>query len=354
MKSRYCRIGQIGLFILLIALLCSCGRKTLPIPPQQAIPNPVQDLSYSQDQNKIILSWTYPVTTTVGSKLAQFESFIIHRAVIPEKDHCAGCPVRYTSVLELDDEEAIVNKKKHKAQYTEVALRPGHRYFFKVQTKAGWRVVSDDSNVVSFTWGSPAEAPHDLVATAGDRTVQLSWKPSQRLINGEPIADPLMYQVYRGETQDNLALYGSPTSDLSYSIPGLDNGKTYYFKVRALLVKADTKIAGLTSRWASATPKDMTAPAPPPNLMVVKMEGGIKVMWEQVREKDLAGYKVYRRKATEKEMSLIGSVKSTQLNFTDQEMAETKETVYYGVSSVDGATPPNESTMSIEMKYEPF
>lgn len=346
-----------GLFFLCVVLIAAslwaCGRKTLPIPPQDAIPSAITDLRYHQDENNIVLSWTYPKMTTVGSRLNKIEAFLIYRAVVPESDYCAGCPVPFSSAVELSFDDVVIDSKKRLAQYTETLLRPGHRYVYKVITKAGWRLLSDDSNLVAFSWDSPTEAPTSLVATAGDRQVTLAWQPSTRLINGEPLSGSVLYQVYRGSANE-MNPVGEPVAEQSYTDSGLVNGKSYRYEVRALLVKDNTRIIGLASRSATATPKDRTAPLPPRNLTAVKMDNGVKIIWDGGTEKDLAGYRIYRRLPAEKELTRIGQVDAAQLSFKDLQPLTGAENWYYAVSAFDDAEPANESPKSKEVLYESF
>lgn len=356
MRTRCCH--RWGLFFLAIGLLAAslwaCGRKTLPIPPQDAIPAAITDLRYHQDENNIVLTWTYPKQTTVGSSLQEIDTFQIYRAVVPESEYCAGCPVPFSSAVELRFEEAVLDPKKRLAQYTETLLRPGHRYVYKVITKAGWRLLSDDSNLVSLSWDSPTEAPTNLVATAGDRQVTLAWQPATRLLNGEPLSGPVLYQVYRGPVDGDPQPVGEPVAAPSYTDSGLLNGKSYRYEVRALLVKGKTRIIGLASRAATATPKDLTAPLPPRNLNAVKMDNGVKLIWDGGTEKDLAGYRIYRRLPSQKELTRIGQVDGAQLSFKDLRLPEGQESWFYAVSAFDQAEPANESPVSKEVFYESF
>jgi len=171
--------GQASVILLALALLLSalvggCGLKTPPIPPYEAVPQAIRDLQFSQDENQVVLTWTYPHQTTVGTEIPSIQSFLVLRAVVPEADYCATCPVVFSSAVEVEAEKAIVNAKKRQARYTEAILRPGHRYVYKVQTKAAGGLVSDDSNTVSFFWDSPAKAPEELTTEAADSRITLA------------------------------------------------------------------------------------------------------------------------------------------------------------------------------------
>jgi predicted small lipoprotein YifL len=347
------KLNSFYLIVLLaIIVLGGCGRKTLPIPPQDAVPTPITDLTANQDGNKIDLSWTIPTRTTAGSTLPQIESFQIFRSVVAAADYCPGCPVKYSSVIELPLAQAM-SKNKKKAYYSEPLLRPEHRYIYKIRTKAGWRLVSADSNTVSFLWLSQPEAPADLQATPGDTEVTLNWQPSERLVNGTPITGKLNYIIYRGTSADNLQPLGDTVAKPPYIDTGLTNGQTYFYRAAAQLKSQDTVIKGLNSNLISARPHDLTPPPPPRNLTVVNSAQGIKLLWEQLLTPDLAGYRVYRR-LPNTNFKLIGRVDSGQAQFIDRQPPSGAKSWYYAVSAFDRSTPANESPKSQEVLYESF
>jgi len=342
-------IFLLGLFFL---LLCGCGRKTLPIPPQDAVPAPITDLSAHQDGNKIVLNWTIPTRTTAGSRLPQIKSFQLFRAVVAE-DACLTCPVSFTSTIELPLAQVTQNAKAKTGQYSETLLRPEHRYIYKIRTRAGWRLISDDSNQVAFLWFSPPEAPRELQVTAGDQQVSLKWQAATRMVNGEPLTGGLRYRVYRGKNAKDLQVINESVATPSYEDIGLINGRHYFYKVTAELQRDNARIEGLASPIISATPHDLTAPPPPRNLVVVKMAAGIKILWERTASSDLAGYRVYRRLADGK-LTKIGEVDASGNAFVDQKPPTGPTSWYYAVTSFDRAQPANESTYSQEIIYESF
>jgi predicted small lipoprotein YifL len=339
------------LLCLSVFILTACGRKTLPIPPQDAVPLPISDLSAHQDGNKIVLNWTIPERTTAGSRLPQIKSFELLRAVLDE-DACLTCPISFTSTIDLPLEQVIQSAKARRGQYSETLLRPEQRYIYKIRTKAGWRLVSDDSNQVSFLWLSPPEAPKGLQIKAGDQQVSLVWQSVTRMVNGDLLSAGLRYRVYRGLNSSDLRAIGEPVTT-SFDDVGLLNGRRYFYKVTAELRYGDARIEGLSSPVTSVTPHDLTAPPPPRNLVVVKTAAGIKILWERTISSDLAGYRVYRRLAGG-ELSRIGEVDAAGNAFVDQKPPSGVTSWYYAITSFDRAQPANESTYSQEIIYESF
>lgn len=336
-----------------LVMLPACGRKTLPIPPHEAIPEAIRDLRFQQDESQVVLTWTYPKATTVGTKLPAIESFLVLRAVIPEQEYCPGCPVTFSSAEEVKAGQAITDSKRRQARYTETILRPGHRYLYQVQTKAGWRVVSEPSNMVSFSWDSPAMAPDELTSEIGDGKVTLHWVPVSKLINGEAVTSPLLYQVYRGQTPEAFRPIGEPVSATTYIDSGLVNGQRYHYQVRAVRETGDTRLIGLATHSVAITPRDLTPPAPPRDLTGVMVKAGFKLLWERGTEKDLAGYRIYRRLPDEERPTNIGEVDRAEITFIDQ-LPQAPGGCYWSVTAFDKAEPANESGFSKELYHEPF
>ncbi len=340
-------------FLALVLIAAACGRKTLPVPPSAAIPTPIDDLRYTQEQGRVVLSWTPPRRTVVGSRLQGIDTFLVQRAVVPEDEYCPGCPVKFTSVIEVPYDQAMAGGDGKTARYIESVLRPNHRYIYRVRTKAGWRLVSDDSNTVNFSWAAPPLAPEGLVATAGDREVELRWQPVRRTIDQEPVKEGLRYRVYRGPDPDSLRPVGEPVAAPVFTDRGLENGRRYSYRVAAVRRAGETTVNGLFSRAVSAAPRDMTPPAPPRGVRAVKAVSAIKVIWERGADKDIAGYRIYRRLPTEKKATRIATVGAADLAFSDTFTPPAGvDNWYYAVSAYDREA--NESQLSREYHYESF
>src|SRR5207253_2885637 len=133
--------------------------------------------------------------------------------------------------------------------YTDTSVTNGNTYYYKV---AAVNSVGDGplSNEASATPAAPHTAPgapRDLVATAGDASVSLSWSPPSS-DGGAPITN---YKIYRGTVAGGqLSLIATVPDVLSYTDSPLTNGKTYYYKVTAVNEVGE----GPPSNDASATP----------------------------------------------------------------------------------------------------
>ena len=336
------------IFSALVLLLTSCGYKTDLVPPQATVPARIKDLRYRLDETGVTLTWSYPTKTTKGAAIHEIRAFELFRAVIPEEDYCPDCPVRFGPPLEIKGGGVTVNKKSMPAKHHESLLRPNHRYFYKVRSLAEWRLTSQCSNIVSFRWNTPVDAPRDLTIKTGDKAVILSWKNPKGLLDGSPVTEPMLFQVMRSRTGDDFRPTGEPTKETTFTDNTVENGKTYFYRIRPIIYSHNTRSGGKLSKIVSGAPRDMTPPAPPRYLTVIKMETGIRIVWEAAAEEDLAGHRIYRREAASREPVLIGETGASRTVYIDVNPPKESETCFYSITSYDNADPPNESIFSTE------
>src|SRR6266850_1927201 len=69
---------RLALFAL---MLVACGKRGDPHPPVPIIPQVTSDLVVTQRGSKIVLSWSYPATTTAGKKLSGVKRVTVYRHV---------------------------------------------------------------------------------------------------------------------------------------------------------------------------------------------------------------------------------------------------------------------------------
>src|SRR5439155_375783 len=189
------------------------------------------------------------------------------------------------------------------------------------------------SNEASATPAAPHTAPgapRDLVATAGDASVSLSWSPPSS-DGGAPITN---YKIYRGTVAGGqLSLIATVPNVLSYTDSPLTNGKTYYYKVTAVNEVGE----GPPSNEASATPvSGDTAPSPPRSLSAAAGDARVALGWLAPSSdggSPITNYKIYRGTSSNGESLLItvGNVST----YTDTGVSN-GVTYYYVVTAVNG------------------
>ena len=332
--------------LLLLILISGCGKKSALIPPQELVPVAINDLRYSLDERGAYFTWTFPEEMVSGDALQAIESFELLWTAIPEKDYCEECPVRFDKQVLINGGELPSSGASRRAEYMEEDLREGYHYMYKVRSRAGWWYPSSDSNIISFTWKSPPKIPEGLRVVPGDGRLVVSWNPVKENIAGRPLEQAPMYQVYRKQGEGQFVALGEPVPVLKFIDTGLNNGMLYEYRVRALLVYGTTRQAGGASQEIAGTPRDLTPPPQPENLVAVDTPAGVKLVWQAVTSEDIAGYRIYRREENSS-AELIAEVDIGRNQYIDHHSIAGSK-LFYSVSSFDKTQPPNESLRSAE------
>lgn len=343
-------MGVAAVFTALVAL-GGCGFKDKPVPPQQVLPQPVTDLRYELTEKGVTLYWSYPVETVTGDDLTNISEFLMYRAVVPVESYCETCPIPFGKGITLPG-GALPDEGRKTASYTARLLRPGNLYFFKVRSKSGWWAESADSNIVRFLWNTPVMAPEDLTVTAGDRMNTLTWQPAEKHLDGTPIEEVVTYQVRRSTGGGPFQEIGKPQQGTTYVDRDVANNRKYFYQVQAISMYPQGAVGGGISKNVAATPLDRTPPAAPVDVQGVRTEAGIKIFWSHVPEKDLKGYRVYRRLPGDEAPQLVGEVLLPFNMFIDRQPPRQAARIYYSVSSFDTRTPANESASSPEVMIQ--
>ncbi len=335
-----------GIFLLSVFLLAAggCGYKTEPVPPQSVVPEAINDLRYTLDENGARLVWSYPLQTVDGQDIVAISSFDLYRAEMPLADFCSECPIPYSEPVEVPG--GVVEKESRKTvEHYSGLLRSGNKYFFKVRSRTSWFAASQDSNIVTFVYHTPVAPPQHVTASVKNAEVRLSWAPVLTLTDGREIDLPLSYQVLRsddGEQYDEVVHLLKTTS---YIDTAVEIGKSYYYKVQSNLTFQDTVIDGSLSSPVTVEIADTIPPPVVTGVTVISSSQNIRVFWDRVAAEDLAGYRIYRRVAGNKKFIKVGEVSATQTIFVD-EKAPAATKLYYAVSAIDGSG--NESKRSEE------
>ena len=93
----------------------------------------------------------------------------------------------------------------------------------------------------------------------------------------------------------------------------------------------------------TATPRDMTPPAPPTALVAVPSAATVQLAWRGSAEPDVAGYVVYRTDARGVS-ARVGATRVPDTIFVDRPIPP--GTYRYEVTAYDAAAVPNESARS--------
>jgi predicted small lipoprotein YifL len=353
-----------GLRILLaVAALVACGKVGPPVPPEDRVPQPVHDLRAVIQDGAVALAWTNPTRRADNTRLRDLVTARVYRV----EDEGIGDPKpallmrrRITGYTEVARIDLLPSRQDPSAPGAPVVdgnrvhvedrggLAYGRRYTYVVLTEDGQRRLSPPSPRASVIFIAAPQAPPRVTAVAGEREVRLEWEPPPRFADGTPVRGPLAYEILRSVEATGALQSVSPTpvSAPRFVDQNLENDRTYYYAVRALRHEETTLARGPASTPVAATPRDMTPPAPPAQLVAAPAPEGVRLSWKPSADADVAIYVVYRATGTGV-YARVGSSQAPLTTFLDRNPGQ--GTYRYVVTALDSGAQPNESGRSNEV-----
>jgi hypothetical protein len=330
------KISAIGVWVLLILSLVSCGKKANPVIPVKVLPKAV-DLGYQVKGKSLLVSWAIPKQNTDGSPLKDVMGFKVQKGQWPTRDFCATCPEQFQETLQVDlngPELPDVLIGQEQIQLTYNTLQPGQTYLFQVTALTKSEKASAPSKTLRVAWDLPLKAPTDLLAKPRGQGLDISWTPVQTLIDGSPAEGLTGYSLSRRLGKGSwVKVKPEPIQGTSYFDDELQEGVSYTYEVKAL-----RKIYGqvLESEGSEALAVVFSRVAPPPQVQeLIALAGskGIQIRWEGISTMTPSGYYVYKRKGNEKKAQKITPQAINDTIFEDPQV-KPGTAYFYSVSAV--------------------
>jgi hypothetical protein len=342
---------------LALLVLAACGRKAPPVAPEVRAPRAVVDLAGAVHASAIEISWT-PPDRRVNNTVLRDPGMTTR--IFRVEDDGSGDPkaamlvggqiAGYAQVASLrgDQPSPAVARGRQLVFTDRQGLAYGRRYTYVVLVADTQGRVAPPSARVSVTHVAAAEPPTELVAVGGERQALLTWRPPARLIDGNAPSAPLAYEVLRAPSADAelTLLTRVPVPEPTLTDRELDNERTYYYAVRAVQTVSGTTAYSARSPRVAVTPRDMTPPTAPANLIAIPSGATVRLTWSASPESDVATYIVYRA-AGAGAFERVGSTRPPVATFVDRDLA--RGTYRYVVTAQDSASRPNESGRSNEV-----
>jgi len=381
--------------ILLLASLAACGHKGALLAPLVNVPSPPSDLRLIQRGDKLILEWKNPAAFIDGRPLeavsavdiwlveetletgkpvpnqltadefaaqAKLEAQVL-KAQFAEAGTGKPAPKQKTS--EAEDQAKKIGpagaaKKEKRAEaavlsyeYTLKMDKPAlKRFVFGLKAEFSKSKISDFSSLAAIVPRALAVPPTGLQAAASNESVELRWEAPTGNIDGSRPAALKGYNVYRSEGgAPGVRLNSSLAKEQLFADKTFVFGPEYVYTVRAASDEAEPFGESADSIPAVVRPLDIFPPQAPAGLTVLAGPDFISLSWDAGSEKDLAGYRVWRRVVgqTEYQELTATAVKET----TYQDKSADKGTRYeYVVTAEDneGNRSPNSTPASGQLR----
>ncbi len=334
------------LFALCLLGLGACAKTGEPQPPQVLVPKPATDLVARQFSDRVLLSVSMPTQNTNGTRVTTLGRVEVFRMTVGR-----GNPgiVPETALLAQAAEISSVSAA-NLARY----LRGDTLSFWDSSTsdplefyKEAFVYAVRFVNMRNQTAGlgnqvfvAPVpipDAPGDLTDKYTADTILLSWKPPGKNADGSTPARIVGYNVYRSEDPKSFPtgpLNAEPLLSPEFADRNFEFDKTFYYAVSVVGSRANPYAESLPSNPLPVPTPDIFPPGKPKNLDAVVQGGAVTLMWEAPDDKDLAGYRVYRKEDESGARILLQAELIVTLSLRDDQVRPGKK-YEYSVTAVD-------------------
>ena len=211
-------------------------------------------------------------------------------------------------------------------------IENGNTYYYKVRALDANGTAGAWSSVVSVTYKQTLPAPTVTGGNDSQGRPTLKWKA---------VSGAAKYEVYRARSKDGDYIKYSTTTGTSYTNTSyIENGNTYYYKVRALDAN------GTAGAWSSVVSVTYKQTLPAPTVTGGNdAQGRPTLKWNAVT--GAAKYEVYRARSKDGDYIKYSTVTGT--SYTNTSYIENGNTYYYKVRALksDGSYGPYSSVVSV-------
>ena len=211
-------------------------------------------------------------------------------------------------------------------------IENGNTYYYKVRALDANGTAGAWSSVVSVTYKQTLSAPTVTGGNDAQGRPTLKWNA---------VTGAAKYEVYRARSKDGDYIKYSTVTGTSYTNTSyIENGNTYYYKVRAL--KSD----GTASAWSSIVSVTYKQTLPAPTVTGGNdAQGRPTLTWKAVS--GAAKYEVYRARSKDGDYIKYSTVTGT--SYTNTSYIENGNTYYYKVRALksDGTAGAWSSVVSV-------
>ena len=214
-------------------------------------------------------------------------------------------------------------------------IEDGNTYYYKVRALDADGTAGAWSSVVSVTYKQILPAPTVTGGNDAQGRPTLKWNA---------VSGAAKYEVYRARSKDGDYIKYSTVTGTSYTNTGyIENGNTYYYKVRALDAK------GTAGAWSSIVSVTYKQTLPAPTVTGGNdAQGRPTLKWNAVS--GAAKYEVYRARSKDGDYIKYSTVTGT--SYTNTSYIENGNTYYYKVRALksDGTAGAWSSIVAVTYK----
>lgn len=340
-------------FIVAVILACSfsagCGKKGSLLPPLIRTPQKVEAVSLFQRGDKIYVGWKNPVTYVDGATLdavAEVQIWVLEQPkdlTISSEDPGNAFEAKAQLAAAIERGALIAYRKKKNTDaggfsypYSLAGKKIGAtKFVFAVRVKDRRSHESAFSPTAEIEPKTGPLPPQSFELRLVEDKIGLVWlAPAANIDKSAP---PLVagYNIYK-ESNDGLVklVNSSLVRELKFEDVEFEYGLPLTYFVRSSATETPPYLESEDSEHREIVPRDVFPPAAPTGLVPVAGRGFIALSWEANREKDFAGYKVWRRVDGRAEETLLTPELIVENAYTDATIEKGRR-YRYAISSVD-------------------
>jgi len=181
-----------AVFLLIVVLTSSCGKKGPPLPPEEVRPKKPRNLTLKLHPQFAELSFKIPLENIKGEALSRIKAVWIEK----QSYYPQNPSLRWTRIIKEPFKGDL--SKEERFYWRDRGLKPGFCYQYRVAVVKGFRSRSDWSQSLNFCWTTPPQTPTGFeVRRLLPYQVFLSWDPVVTDQLGNALNRPPLYRVYR-------------------------------------------------------------------------------------------------------------------------------------------------------------
>lgn len=377
------------LFVCAVLFACAftagCGKKGALLPPLIRTPQKVEAVTLLQRGDKILVGWKNPVTYVDGATLdavAEAEIWVLEQpvnktaatqpAMQPAAQPAIPPAIQVTAeyfeanaqLAAAISKDALAAYRKRKESdaagfsypYSLAGKTIGaSKFYFAVRVKDRRSHESAFSPTAEIEPKAGPLPPRGFEIRFVEDRIGLAWlAPAANVDTSTP---PLVagYNIYRQFGDGPVKLLNSSLiKELKYEDVEFEYGLPLSYFVRSSATETSPYLESDDSEHREIVPKDIFPPAAPKGLVPVTGRGFIALSWEANREKDFAGYRLWRGEEGEPGEKLLTPELLVETAYTDTAIEKGRR-YRYAISSVDrnGNESPRTETAADSLKDAP-
>ncbi|MGD9344646.1 MAG: hypothetical protein PVH84_02210 [Candidatus Aminicenantes bacterium] len=340
------------IFVIVSIILLSgvfCGKKGPIYPPLVKIPQKIEDLDVFQRGDTIVLQWSNPTSYVDGGPidgnitielwLLKVEKALARQQRSLTEETFAGMAQLHEAIEQEDFVKFHASGEGDSKDLIYIYEIPSEEFskmvfVFGLKVKDRKNKTSEFSPLFPVIPRSIPRPPQEVKVNMRENSVAIEWKTPEENIDSSTPPNVVGYNVYREAENEkfhriNSALIeGTSFEDNDYA-----NNVTYRYYVRASATRSSPFTESGNSKAAEILTVDTLIPVPPAGLVAIAGNDFVSLTWNANKETDLAGYRVWRKRQSEKKFVAVTELIAENVYYDSE--VEKGQRYYYAITALD-------------------